>query len=105
MIDPNNILFQTECEMDQKQKIIGMIAPNQNNDGVEFSIIDQSFGNKTVSSFKEHDVTARSAILSQVENCLRLRDIFEVVDNKEDADVVLEPNDLSKDSILKLFAD
>ena len=103
MIDPNNILFQVESVMDQKQKVIGVVSPNENKDGIEFSIIDQSFGNGIVSSFASKDKIARSAILSQVENCLRLSDVFDIVKNKEEADVVLEPNELSKDSILKLF--
>jgi hypothetical protein len=105
MIDPNKILFQVESSMDQKQKIIGVINPNENKDGIEFSIIDQSFGNSIISCFKEKDKIARSAILSQVENSLKLRDVFDIVKNKEEADVVLEPNELSKDSILKLLGD
>jgi len=103
MIDPNKILFSVDCVMDQGQKILGLLKPNEDNTGVIFYLIDQFFGNSMVSSHKEKDRIAQSAILSQSENFIRLSDIFTVVERKEDADVILEPNELSKDSILSLF--
>jgi hypothetical protein len=103
MIDPNKILFSVDCVMDHRQKILGLLKPNGNNTGVDFYLIDQFFGEGIVSSYREKDKIAQSAILSQSENFIRLSDIFTVVKNKEDADVILEPNELSKDSILNLF--
>jgi hypothetical protein len=103
MIDPNKILFSVDCAMDHRQKILGLLKPNENNTGVDFYLIDQFFGEGIVSSYKEKDKIAQSAILSQSENFIRLSDIFTITTKKEDADVILEPNELSKDSILNLF--
>ena len=103
IIDPNKILFSVDCVMDHSQKILGLLKPNEDNTGVTFYLIDQFFGNGIVSSHKEKDQIAQSAILSQSENFIRLSDIFTIVKTKEDADVVLEPNELTKDSILNLF--
>jgi hypothetical protein len=103
MIDPNKILFSVDCVMDHRQKILGLLKPNENNTGVDFYLIDQFFGEGIVSSYKEKDKIAQSAILSQSENFIRLSDIFTITTKKEDADVILEPNELSKDSILNLF--
>ena len=103
MIDPNKILFSVDCVMDHRQKILGLLKPNGNNTGVDFYLIDQFFGEGIVSSYREKDKIAQSAILSQSENFIRLSDIFTLVQKKEDADVILEPNELSKDSILNLF--
>ena len=103
IIDPNKIIFSVDCVMDHSQKILGLLKPNEDNTGVTFYLIDQFFGNGIVSSHKEKDQIAQSAILSQSENFIRLSDIFTIVKTKEEADVVLEPNELTKDSILNLF--
>jgi hypothetical protein len=103
MIDPNKILFSVDCVMDHRQKILGLLKPNENNTGVDFYLIDQFFGEGIVSSYKEKDKIAQSAILSQSENFIRLSDIFTITTKKEDANIILEPNELSKDSILNLF--
>jgi hypothetical protein len=103
MIDSNKILFSVDCVMDYRQKILGLLKPNENNTGVNFYLIDQFFGEGIVSSYKEKDKIAQSAILSQSENFIRLSDIFTITTKKENADVILEPNELSKDSILNLF--
>lgn len=103
IIDPNNILFSVDCVMNQNQKVLGLLSPNENNTGVEFHLIDQSFGQSIVSSLKEKDIIAQAAILSQVRSCLKLKDILNVVNNKDDAEIMLDPNDLQKDTILKLL--
>lgn len=103
MIDPKNILFEVDCEMSQKQKVLGLLKPTDDEKGVEFYLIDQSMGNKIVSSYDEKSKIAQSAVLSQMKSSLRLKDVVNVVNTKENADVILEMSDLAKNSILNLF--
>ena len=106
MIDPNNVLAVAETEIDQRQKILGLLVTTTKEN--RFYFAETGLGKSitaTGSDFIEH---ARKYLFSFYENTIDFKDILEkagaeIVDNIEDCDINLEPNVLEKDTILNLL--
>ena len=104
IIDPNKVLFQAQCNLSQRQQVVGLLKLSENGEGLDFYLIDQALGNKFVSSYREKEKITQKAVLTQVESALRLRDLFTVVETPEKANVDLSLETLTRDSILKVFS-
>jgi hypothetical protein len=100
LIDPNEIVFQTTAKCYQKQQILGIIKPSE--DGFVYYIVDQGACDSIVSGYSTKDTIIKNSIIDQFTSRIMLSDVFSIV-SKDDCDVDLTPDNLSKDSIIKLF--
>jgi len=106
MIDPNSFLAVAKSEINERQKIAGLIVSTEN--GARFYFAESAFGN-TISS-RRHDYIdqAKTFLFDYYENALTLDECLTdagaiLVDNVEEADIDLSPEALSKDTIISLM--
>ena len=100
IIDPNNLMFEIESTMTQKEKILGVWFRNKA--GLAFTLIDIGSGESRVSRQVNSGLILQH-IIDEQETKLRLEEILENATMGEDADVNLSPELLTKDSILSLL--
>jgi hypothetical protein len=106
MIDPNNILVSANCEINCKQKMIGLALTDDKKS--RFYFCETQIGNSITSSnnndYSEH---ARKYLFNFYGNSISLNEILvnagAMLVDAEDCDIDLSPEKLEKDTILKLL--
>jgi hypothetical protein len=107
MVDPNNIVSIAEFEIDQRQKILGLIVTTTNE--CRFYFVETAIGKSITSSGSEFAENSRKYLFNFYENTINLKDVLSeagarIIDDKEKADIDLSPENLEKDSILNLIS-
>jgi hypothetical protein len=104
MVDPNNVIFQTQMMMDQRQQSLAVVAPYKR--GNRIIITDYGTGNRIVSSVDKYSLLSTEHFVKSSTNKINLRQILmdagcEFVE--EDADIDLSVENLEKDTIMNLL--
>ncbi|AFY37024.1 hypothetical protein Lepto7376_0612 [[Leptolyngbya] sp. PCC 7376] len=100
VIDPAKVQFEADSKIIQKQMVVGMIIPTET--ATEFYLIDQGMGNCRVAGETWRSQTTRAYFIQQARTALKLSDVLPAVP-KDQAEIDLSPNNLSKDSLLSLL--
>jgi hypothetical protein len=106
MVDPNKVVFQGPMEMENVQKMLGVV--NCNNDNTSFYFIDADAGNQISARNNKWTEQSRTFYITKLLNSVSLFDVLsdagvEFVDSPEEADINLDPVALQKDTIINLF--
>jgi hypothetical protein len=106
MIDPNNILVSVNCEINCKQKIIGLALTDDKKS--RFYFCETQIGNSITSNNNDYSEHARKYLFNFYGNSISLNEILVnagamLVDKAEDCDINLSPEKLEKDTILNLL--
>jgi hypothetical protein len=104
MVNPNNILFQTDMVMDQRQKNIGVVIPHKK--GNRILITDYSSGSQSVSSVSKYSLQTTEFFVKSSSNKINLKQLLsdagcEFVEDGADIDLSVE--NLEKDTIMNLL--
>lgn len=108
MVNPNNILAVATSNIKQKQKILGIAVVTEKECKFYFS---ETYIGKSITSenspFGEH---SRKYLYNFYENSISLNDVLlkagaEIVNDKNNCDIDLSPENLEKDTILNLISD
>jgi len=105
MVDPNNLLSVAESKINQKQKVLGLLVSTTKQN--RFYFAETYLGASITSHNSEFAENTRKYLFGFYENMISLKDILEksgakFVDRNE-AEINLSPEDLEKDSILRLL--
>ena len=108
MMNPNNVLFEVECQSLQTQMCLGLLSNTQEGK-MEFSVMNIGAGSVQVSGAGENSAIRLNAIYHDVKNSLGLSEILSIMGCTFVSDVVecdydLSPNRLQKDTIINLFS-
>lgn len=106
MVDQNNIKAVAETEINEHEKMLGLIISTTT--GSRFYFAETYLGGSITSSNSEFIENARKYLLSFYENTIELKDILEkagakFVKDVEKCDIDLSPEALEKDTILNLL--
>lgn len=104
MMNPNNKILKVESFMNQKQKNLGLVIPTK--EGNKFVLTDFSTGSARVSSVSDLEKKKQDYLLNFYDNVISLKSVLTdagVEFVEEGFDIDLSPENLEKDTILKLF--
>jgi hypothetical protein len=106
MVNPNNIIAVVQSEINQRQKILGLLITTK--DESRFYFAETSIGMSITSSDSEWAENSRKYLISFYQNSIELQDILfkagaELIDKKDKSDIDLSPESLEKDTILNLI--
>lgn len=106
MVNPNNIIAVSNSKINQKEKILGLLVTTS--DECRFYFTETYIGNSITSSNSKVAENSRKYLFGFYEKSIDLKSILikanaEIVDEKENADIDLSPEELEKDSILNLL--
>lgn len=103
MLNPNNLVASCNSSIkEQRQKIIGLVAKNR------FYFIETNMSNAITSRNNTLSNGSKEYLYNYYVNTINLRDILEyagyiIINNKEEADIDLSPEAISKESILEIL--
>lgn len=105
-VDPNSIVCIVKSKIDKKQKMLGLLITTP--DECKFYFSETYIGNSITSSTKDYVKNARQYLINFHTNMISFNDILKdsgaiLVDNKEDCDIDLSPENIEKDTILSLL--
>jgi hypothetical protein len=107
MLNPNNVILQTNDTMTEKQKTICVVKVK---DGIANVVIYVgNSGNLRTSKNAEYMEIQREYFIEKLESETRMSEILDnlpkecFIDNINKADIVLTPNRLNKDSLIQLM--
>lgn len=100
VIDPAKVQLEADSNIIQKQMVMGLMIPTATT--TEFYLIDQGMGQAHVAGNSERSQLTRSYFVNQAQTALKLSDILPTV-SKDQAELDLSPQNLTKDSLLSLF--
>jgi hypothetical protein len=106
MVNPDNIVALANSTINNKQKILGLVISDQ--DKSKFYFSETYLGRSITSSNNEFVDNARKYLASYYSNTISLNDMLEkagaiLVKEKENADIDLSIEVLTKDSIINLL--
>ena len=105
-VDPNNVITITKSKINQRQKILGLLVTTTKTCRFYFS---ETYAGKNITSFaNEHVEHSRKYLFNFYKDSITLNDILEkagakLVDDKKKCNIDLSPEELEKDTILKLM--
>ncbi len=107
MIDPNEVVLTVKSTVDEKQKMLGMLVITTKE--CKFYFVESYTGGAIVSKKSAVTENSRKFLFNYYTNTLSLNDILlkagaELVEFKDYCDINLSPEDLEKDSIIKLLS-
>lgn len=104
-VNPNNVLFQVDTEMDTKQQIVGIFIPEE--DGtVTFVLVNTGFGNVSVSSKGDLLDKAKEFFVKSNARPLNLEKLLVdagAIVSTEEGEIDLTVENLAKDTIINLI--
>lgn len=100
MMNPAKVQLEAPSKIVQKQMLMGIIIPTEFS--TTFYLIDQGMGGARVAGESANSKISRSYFVNQAQTALMLSDLFSST-SKEQADLDLSPQSMSKDSLLSLF--
>lgn len=106
MINPNNIMCVASSTINQKQRILGLLAVTP--DESRFYFTESHIGNTIISCGQEYNKHARQYLSDFYKHAISLNVVLEMagailVDEKEDCDIDLSPEIIEKSSIINLL--
>lgn len=106
MINPNNIVCISKSKINEKQKVLGLLIITTK--GSRFYFCETGLGNIRSSRNKPYIEQSRMYMVDFYKNMIDLKYILEkagaeIVDSIEESDIDLSPENLEKDSIIKLL--
>ena len=106
MVDPNNLITTVASNINRKEKVLGLLVSTLHES--RFYFAESYVGGSITSSQTEFAEHSRKYLFDFYQNTIGLRDILikaevKIVDEKEEADIDLSPENLEKDTILNLF--
>ena len=106
MIDPNNVLMVAQSKMDVKQKVLGLLLSNEN--GCRFYFTEVNMGKGITSGASEHVMRTRKYMFDFYKDSIDIDELLlmagvEFVDEVEDCDIDLSPENIKKDDIINLL--
>jgi hypothetical protein len=108
MVNPNNVIMALNSTIDIKQKTLGLIVVNSK--GSKFCFAESTIGNSITARVKDKYLSkARQYLLETLDNNLSLNEMLArsgaiIINYKDNAcDIDLSPENLEKDTILKLL--
>jgi len=109
MVNPNNVVCIAKTQINQKQKILGLIKTTP--DECRFYFCETGIGNTITSSSKPYVEYSRNYLTDFYEDMFSLNDILEQagarINEKEEGeeyDIDLSPENLEKDKIISLLS-
>eukprot|EP00122_Pirum_gemmata_P017607 Pgem_evm1s16494 len=101
IIDPNRVIFKAKTQNLTKQTVVGFVKSTE--EGLEFYLLDQGFGNIPVSGASDLTKLCHQYIVSVSGSAILFRELFKlaqltVVEEKEEADIDLDIDVLSKET-------
>jgi hypothetical protein len=105
-LNQNNILAITQSNIDKQQTAIGLVVVDD--DGCKFYFNEMNIGRSITSSLNENTKNLRQYLIDYYTNMISLNDILWEsgaipVDNPEDADIDLSPENVDKEMIIGLL--
>ena len=109
MFDPNELILEAKSNMVGRQQILGIFLPEPDNQ-LSFVLVNAGFGSMSVSGDSIQSDNARSALFYQYANAISFRKLLEdagaiLVDNADEADINLMPEQLQKDTFIGILRD
>jgi hypothetical protein len=106
MVDPNNVICIADSVINQKQKILGMLAVTP--DESRFYFAESYLGRSITSSGNEYVRQSRDYLSAFYKNAISLNDVLKkagaiLVDEKDDCDIDLSPESIDKSTIINLL--
>lgn len=106
MVDPNNVIAVAKSKINQKQKILGLIVTTE--EQCRFYFSEVYLGRSITSTNSEFATNARKYLVDYYENMISFNDVLlkagaELVDDKNECDVDLSIDNVSKDTIISLL--
>jgi len=108
MINPNNLMAVANSSINQKQKILGLLAVTP--DESRFYFAETYLGNSITSSDKEYVTQGKEYLSGFYKNAINLNEVLKMagailVDEKEGCNIDLSPETLEKDTIINLLVE
>lgn len=104
VVDPNKIIAKANSSIGKHQKILGLLISNNGN--IRFYFAESSF-TRSITSSSEFSSNLRSYFMDYYSNSIRLNELLvsagAIISNKDDCDIDLSPECVSRDTILNLF--
>ncbi len=106
MVNPNNVRATAKTKMTERQKILGLLVTTTKECRFYFSEV--SVGRSITASDNEHAENSRKYLVSFYKNAISLNDLLikagaVITQDKDEYDIDLSPENLEKDSIIKLL--
>ena len=106
MVNPNNIVLVVQSEISQKQKILGLLITTTKES--RFYFVETSIGKSITSSNSKPAENSRKYLKDFYQNSIEFKDILQragakFVDEKENCDIDLSPEELERNTILDLL--
>lgn len=108
MVNPNNIkaITKTTIDANNRQKMLGLLTTTTQE--CRFYFAETALGNSISSSGSKHSEQSRKYLLDFYKNTITLNDLLitagaTIVTDKEKCDIDLSPENITKDSLLKLL--
>lgn len=107
IVNPNDVKCVVKTDMNKKQKLLGMIYVSSNHDK-RFYFIGSDIGEKVTSGWIKYSEYIQDYLKKTFTDCVLLRYVLKragaiLVDNEEEADINLSPEQLDKNSIINLI--
>ena len=109
LIDSHEIAFCVPNEIDSGEMFLGFLSSDEDGDK-KFYFTSASMGNRIVARSDENSLKMISAVKTSFESALSLKEILKKAgaifekDEGEDWDINLDPAEVTKDTVLGLFA-
>lgn len=108
MFNPNELILEAETNMIGYQQILGIFLPEPN-DMLSFVLVNAGFGSMGVSKDTVQSSNARSALFYQYAKPISFRKLLMdagaiLVNNGDDVDINLMPEQLQKDTFIKMLS-
>jgi hypothetical protein len=106
MLDPNTVLARAHSTIDKKQKLLGLLVSTAKE--CRFYFNESYLGNTISSSGKDYVQQSRNYLANYLTNMITLNELLKkagavFVDEKSKGVLSLAPEDLEKDTIIKLI--
>lgn len=106
-VNPNNVIAITQSEMDDKQRILGLLVTTTSE--CRFYFVESNIGKSISSSNTDFVKHSRQYLFDFYNNTISLNKILEkagakLIEDKEKCDIDLSSEKLEKDTILKLIS-
>lgn len=107
MVNPNHVLSIAKTKINQKQKVLGLLVTTM--EECRFYFTETYLGRSISSSESEFAEHSRQFLFAFYQNTIDLGDMLEMagaemVDNVEESDIDLSPEELEKDKIIRILS-
>ena len=106
MIDPGNVIAIAKSKISEKQKILGLLVPSDNE--CRFYFTETNIGRSITSKGNDYVENSRKYISNFYQNAITLNRLLVkagavITEDRNTCDIDLSPGNLEKDTIIKLF--